>query len=220
MRWGLKWWSKRAVRKSAISFFPATVLQGWSPDRFIFLFAPLHDRDRVERMLGLGSVDLGSSTESVLKEGKGIDLYWNLPCANALLGTSAVIFQLFYLGDLTQLLGTLWIFKHIYSIMLGWNHSSLWVQFSHSDSKIPRKSSTISPKYIRQATKFKSSHFFEIKAGQFSARDKTSGVLSATALSGHGQVTLCNVLQSVSSSEYRDNKDAKTWESHELCGSV
>ena len=48
------------------------------------------------------------------------------------------------------------------------------------------------------------------KLSQFSARDKTPGVSSATALSGHRQVTLCNVLQSVSSSEYRDNKDAKT----------
>lgn len=44
-------------------------------DTFIFLVAPLEDRDRVEKMLDLGSVDLGSSPESVLKEGKGTDLY-------------------------------------------------------------------------------------------------------------------------------------------------
>lgn len=43
--------------------------------RFIFPVEPLEDRDRVEKMLDLGSVDLGSSPKSVLKEGKGIDLY-------------------------------------------------------------------------------------------------------------------------------------------------
>ena len=162
MRWGLKWWSKRAVRNSVVSFSPARVLQRWSPNRFIFLVAPLEDRDRVEKMLDLGSVDLGFSPKSVLKEGKGIDLYWNLLFASVLLGTSPMISPTVPPGwaqAITWHITNIQTHLFNYAELKSLPSSGL---FSHSVSKTPWKSSTISPKYIRQVTKFKSFQFFEI----------------------------------------------------------
>lgn len=149
MRWGLKWWSKRAVRNSVVSFSPARVLQRWSSDRFIFLVAPLEDRDKVEKMLDLGSVDLGSSPESVLKEGKGTDLYWNLLFASVLVGTSPAISPTVPPGwaqAITWHSTNSQTYLFNYAELKSLPFSGL---FSHSVSKTPRKSSTISPKYIR-----------------------------------------------------------------------